>query len=276
MENDPREIELDFNNSAEKDSSEVAGPVENAGLAAGENINPAAAAAAAAVEDDAVPVPAKNPAADALADMPRSWQPMNRPYGTPPLANNPVREKVSAVELTISGKSYGTALRVLREHHQVSYKELEQATLIQKHYLEALENENLSALPPLAYVIAFIRSLCKFYKLSSETGDQMVAKLKTQLEYTCNAEMINSLDVDDSGAEVNERRIKRIVFGFAGIVLLLVVVIISVLLLTRESSKPQITVVENPDGKVQHFDPNTIYPLLEPPTLDLPKLPVAE
>ena len=88
--------------------------------------------------------------------------------------------------------------------------------------------------------------------------------------------MINSLDVDDSGAEVNERRIKRIVFGFAGIVLLLVVVIISVLLLTRESSKPQITVVENPDGKVQHFDPNTIYPLLEPPTLDLPKLPVAE
>ena len=58
MENDPREIELDFNNSSEKDSSEAAGPVENAGLAAGENINPAAAAAAAAVEDDAVPVPA--------------------------------------------------------------------------------------------------------------------------------------------------------------------------------------------------------------------------
>lgn len=285
MENDPREIELDFNSSAEKEnvcnSENINGFSDgNAGAVVGQwpEMSSDGVENIVSLQEKTVEIAEETATAakNIVADMPRSWQPMNRPAGTPPLTGNPVREKVSAVELTISGKSYGIALRILREHHQVSFKELEQATLIQKHYLEALENENLAALPPLAYVIAFIRSLCSFYKLSKETGDQMVAKLKEQLEYTCNEEMINSLDVDDSGAEINERRIKRIVFGFSGGLLLLVVLAVCGFFLFKESGQPKVTVVENPDGKVQHFDPNTIYPLLEPPTLDLPKLPVAE
>lgn len=294
MENDPKEMELDFRADSCVDGETNTGSSENEVFAAGygnagydlfqdvdnaPEVRPDAAESTicdAPAEAAAVEYAERIPAADSNPDMLRSRQPMNRPAGTPPLANNSGGEKISAMELAIIGKSYGAALRILREQHQVSYKELEQATLIQPHYLEALENENLSALPPMAYVIAFIRSLCSFYKLSSETGNQMVAKLKEQLEYTCNDELMNSLDVDATGLEVNERRIKRIIWGGSGILVLIAAVIVIIVMLVNSSSKPKITVVDKPSGQQEHFDPNTIYPLLEPPTLDLPKLPVAE
>ena len=280
MENDPREIELNFNGSStpadeakseawaeadagnEKDYPEYSGNEESAG-------------------DEAVVPMDENVAGNSAfcnansSDMLRSQQPMNRPAGTLPLVNSQGRERVSAVEMVVAGKSYGTALRLLREHHQFSYKEIEQATLIQVHYLSALENENLSALPPLVYVIAFIRSLCKYYNLSDETSSQLVAKLKEQLEYTCNEGMMNSLDVDLSGAEVNERRMRRIALGAVGVLVLLTVLIVMIVWLCKRTDEPQVKVVEVPAGR-QHFDPNSIEPLLQPPTLDLPKLPVAE
>lgn len=283
MENDPKEIELNFDgsnsssapeNNGQWSSMEAANDMFSDAAAAEENpVAEVTEKSQAVMEEVVAPVAAavENTAADIFS----SRQPMNRPAGTPPLENAPQHEKVSAVELVVAGKSYGQALRILREHYQVTHKELEQATLIQTHYLEALENENLSALPPLVYVIAFTRSLCNYYKVSSETSTQLVAKLKEQLEYTCNDELMNSLDVDASGAEVNEKRMKRIIFGFAGALVFLVVVIVGILIFAR-SGEPDVTVVETPVGKQHHFDPNTIYPLLEPPALDLPKLPVAE
>lgn len=295
MENDPREIELNFN-----DRTESAG-WENAGeqvFGAADRVNPESESVFCAGNENGVEETsagndmlfqdaaleevqessdiAEIPVPEAGADVLRSRQPMNRPAGTPPLENVSGCEKISAMELAIIGKSYGTALRMLREHYQVTYQELEQATLIQPHYLEALENENLAALPPLAYVIAFVRSLCRFYKLSGETGDQMVAKLKPQLEYTCNDELMNSLDVDATGLEVNERRIKRIVWGTAGVLLAAVALTVLIIMLVNNSGTPRVTVVDVPESKQRHFDPNSVYPLLEPPTLDLPKLPVAE
>ena len=273
MENDPREIELNFNGSA------ASAGEENSGAAAENNaVTEEMFFEDIAAEEVVEANIAGNSAGNSVAgaDLLSSQQPMNRPAGTPPLENSTARERMSAVELVVMGKSYGTALRLLREHHQVSLKEIEQATLIQVHFLEALENENLSALPPLVYVIAFIRSLCSYYHLSSETSSQLVAKLKEQLEYTCNEGMINSLDVDSSGAEVNEKRIKNIVWCFAGCLAVLALVIMLVIWLCKDSDSPQVEVVEIPAGKQQHFDPNTIVPLLLPPALDLPKLPVAE
>ena len=281
MENDPREIELNFNGSSAPAGEENSGAAaENS--AADEVVFFEEFANEEFAEAAADDQPAESAVANAAAstvnnsDVLRSQQPMNRPAGTPPLENSSGRERMSAVELVVMGKSYGTALRLLREHHQVSLKEIEQATLIQVHFLEALESENLSALPPLVYVIAFIRSLCNYYNLSSETSSQLVAKLKEQLEYTCNEGMMSTLDVDSSGAEVNEKRIKRIAWIFAGSLVILILAITLIVLACKGSDAPQVEVVEIPAGKQQHFDPNTIDALLQPPALDLPKLPVAE
>lgn len=284
MENTPQETDLNFTISSENAVPEnaVAETQIQADLFAGSAENSVAAEEVMDVETEGSDVPfagtpAENvPANNETVDVLRSRQPMNRPAGTPPLEGIAGNENISAAELSVIGKSYGAALRMLREHNHVTYKDIELSTKIQEHYLVALENENLKALPPLVYVIAFIRNLCSYYKLSNDTSNQMVAKLKEQLEYTCNDELINSLDVDASGAEVNERRIKRFIWGIAGILLAAVLISVIVVWLVKASSRPEVTVVDMPAGKQQHFDPNTVYPLLEPPTLDLPKLPVAE
>lgn len=287
QENNPREIELNFNNSEEC--------IAEMQEARAELFNELA-------QDDAVEVadvPAGNPdelpmgndleseletatvVSAAVPESPvlRSRHPANCPPGTPPLEPAAATGGISAAEKAVAGKSYGAALLTLRELHNVSYKDLEAVTLIQPRYLEALENEDLEALPPLVYVIAHIRSLCRYYNLSSSTSDALVKNLKENLEYSCNDEFINTLDIDSSGAEANERKIKKIIGVFLGLLLLLVAGVALVLfLIFRTPDKDAAPVSENVSAEKQtkKFDPNTIYHLLEPPTLDLPKLPVAE
>lgn len=297
MENNPREIEFNFNSSENIEeleaarqelSGELAAAAEEQAPAAGDLTAAAEGTVAGSAQTAAEEVEASAPAEEApvpaqdenIENFLRSRHPINRPAGTPPLRENSAASGISAVELAIAGQSYGAALRIMREQNNISYKELEQATLIQPHYLEALENENLAALPPLVYVIGFIRSLCRFYKLSDASGDAMVAELKGQLEYTCNDGLMNLLDVDRSGEEVNERKLKRIMLALcsAGVLLCAIIVLAIVWSSSAREIKvviPESTAVE-PGKEAKKFDPNTIYPLLEPPTLELPKLPVAE
>ena len=156
MENNPREIELNF--SSENDMAELEAarselsselekteslqnePVED-GLSDGkvEELQPDCELAANTIADF---TGAEKNAAD--PDSPvllRSRYPVNRPAGTPPLSDQPAYENMSVLETTLAGKSYGVALKMLREQRGVSRKELEQVTLIQSRYLEALENE---------------------------------------------------------------------------------------------------------------------------------------
>lgn len=298
MENNPREIEFNFNSSENIEELEAArrelsgelaaaaeDPVSDAGELTAAADEPAAGSVQEYSAEESAPAAETTAAAETAQDdnienFLRSRHPINRPAGTPPLRENSQASGVSAVELAIAGQSYGAALRIMREQNNISYKELEQATLIQPHYLEALENENLAALPPLVYVIGFIRSLCRFYKLSDATGDAMVAELKGQLEYTCNDGLMNLLDVDRSGEEVNERKLKRIMLALCGVGILLCAIIVLAIVWTSSEREPKVVIPETaavePGKEAKKFDPNTIYPLLEPPTLELPKLPVAE
>ena len=213
----------------------------------------------------------------------RSRHPVNRPAGTPPLENLYDPEPVTAMEMAIAGKSYGSALRILREQRGLSFKELEQVTQIQPRFLEALENEDISVLP-LVYVIAFIKTLCRFYKISDDTAQSLVAKLKTQLEYSCNDEMINSLDVDRSGEADNEQKLKNIMMLFiGGIVALIALIVLVIVFFSGIGSKNDVAVG---DGKINDapaaatavgsFKPESVEALLPKPVMTLPQLPVAQ
>ena len=290
METNPQEIELNFDGNSKQDLDEL----EAARMELSEELNSPAIA-----EEESVYMPEAEIAADTAelentssfrrqdkaavntADteiLVRSRQPSNRPAGTPPLESHPHEEPLTAMEMVVAGKSYGTALRILREQHNMSYKELEQITLIQPRYLEALENENLKALPPLVYVIGFIKTLCRFYKLNSDTAQSLVAKLKEQLEYSCNDELMNTLDVDRSGAAANEKRLKNIMMGMTGGALSIIVLIVLLVVLFRggcssTSSTPSAKTVVTGNSK---FDFAKIDKLLPQPELKVPKLPVAE
>ena len=277
MENNPREQELDFLNS-----SQASGAVpENAEILPENTLPLPETPEECPVNNAAAEAPVVNNAANDEMPFLRSRCPMNRPARTPPLEENIHPAAVNTLEAAIAGKSYGAALRTLREYSNVDYQELDRVTKIQPRYLEALENENLDALPPLVYVIGFIRSLARYYQLSDTISDQMVAELKDQLEYACNDDIINSLDVDSSGAEANVRKLKRIVMSFAAVAVIAVILIVAAVLLVRSWNKPAAEAPVKPVTATEKagsakFDPNTIYPLLEPPALDLPKLPVAE
>ena len=289
MENNPREIELNFSSENDMAELEAARSELSSELEKTESFQNESAAEWSTEEKPDAFQPDREPVAEASGDsagdeknvaepdspvLLRSRYPVNRPAGTPPLNDSPARENMSVLETTLAGKSYGIALKMLREQHGVSWKDLEQVTLIQSRYLEALENEDLKNLPPLVYVIGYIRSLCRFYKVTSVTSDAMVAQLKEQLEYSCkNEQLINSLEVDRSGAEANERQLKKIMMSAAGGLLLLVLLVGAVVMLCNADWSKNTGEIK---GNEQKFDPNSIYSLLEPATMELPKIPVAE
>ncbi len=65
----------------------------------------------------------------------------------------------------------GEQLKKAREDHNMSLEELQKKTKIQKKYLEALEEDNFSAMPSSYYVRAFIRQYAKAVDID---GDHLV------------------------------------------------------------------------------------------------------
>ena len=305
QENTPREVELNFSTNEERMEDLEAARAELSGelnalpddlpekgtetvaeefVSNTDNVEPAPAPAPGP-ESAPEPVPAAPSAPE--PEVLRSRQPVNRPAGTPPLENVHNSGGMSALEKSLAGKSYGTVLRMLREHHNLTFKDLEQVTKVQPHYWEALEKENLGALPPVVFVVGYIRKLGRYYKLSDETSNMLVEQLKENMKYSCPDEIISSLEVDRTGQEENERKLKRLLVALVGGVLLVIAAIVLIIALFNSCGKkpapvkqvsPEVSANGEavlPDGK-NSFDPNTVYVLLEPPTLDLPRLPAGQ
>jgi cytoskeleton protein RodZ len=64
--------------------------------------------------------------------------------------------------------SVGASLRELRVRQGVSLEEVSRATRINPRYLEALEADNLGALPPPAFTRGFIRAYCQVLQSSAD------------------------------------------------------------------------------------------------------------
>ncbi|MBP1760999.1 MAG: hypothetical protein H6Q64_541 [Firmicutes bacterium] len=74
---------------------------------------------------------------------------------------------------------FGARLREARESHGITLEQVEAETKIRKLYVEALENENFSILPPQVYAIGFVRRYAKMLNLD---GDALSKEFK-QLAY---------------------------------------------------------------------------------------------
>ena len=64
--------------------------------------------------------------------------------------------------------TFGQALRDAREDLGVSLAEAERETRISRRYLEALETEDDSAMPPAVYTRGFIRTYCQYLGLNPD------------------------------------------------------------------------------------------------------------
>lgn len=74
---------------------------------------------------------------------------------------------------------FGARLREKRESQGITLEQVEAETKIRKLYVEALENENFSILPPQVYAVGFVRRYAKMLNLD---GDALSKEFK-QLAY---------------------------------------------------------------------------------------------
>ncbi len=63
--------------------------------------------------------------------------------------------------------SIGARLRQARELRQLSLQEVSEATKVRTHYLQALENDDLSAIPSAAQARGFLRIYAEYLQLDS-------------------------------------------------------------------------------------------------------------
>jgi len=74
---------------------------------------------------------------------------------------------------------FGAKLRETRESYGITLEEVEAETKIRKLYIEALEKENFSILPPQVYAAGFVK---RYAQLLNLDGDALVREFK-QLAY---------------------------------------------------------------------------------------------
>lgn len=67
--------------------------------------------------------------------------------------------------MKIMNESVGTRLRLAREKRQLGFEQASEATKIRLHYLQALENDDLSAIPSAAQARGFLRIYSEFLGL---------------------------------------------------------------------------------------------------------------
>ena len=141
----------------------------------------------------------------------------------PPAAPEPAAEpepprlriRVSDVEEPLS---FGEYLRRLRQENALSMEQIANETKIGVCYLEALENEDFSQLPPTAYVLGYVRKLCALYGVAADRADEITSGLREQLEYELPEDIAKSV-IDHEISEENERKLRQLVvlFSAAGI-----------------------------------------------------------
>ncbi len=70
---------------------------------------------------------------------------------------------------------FGVRLRETRESYGITLEQVEAETKIRKLYVEALENENFSILPPQVYAVGFVKRYAKMLNLD---GDALSKEFK--------------------------------------------------------------------------------------------------
>ncbi len=124
---------------------------------------------------------------------------------------------------------FGRILREARLRAGLSIADVEAATRIHSPYIEAVENEDYSFLPPAVYIIAYVRKLGAFYGMDAGDTAKLVEELRRHLEYKVPEEFINRLEIDTEGSAANEKKLKQmflIASSLIGVFLLLIIALV--------------------------------------------------
>ena len=172
--------------------------------------------------------------------------------------------------VSITGNSYGGILKSLREQKKYSIEQIANMTCIKPEAISALEEENISALPPPFYIAAYIKKLCTIYGVDEKTIEDISAEVKKNLERTV-PEDLSRVVRGHGVSEENEKRIRRLAIILVALASAAAVVILAgaALLVSHLASGLR-------DGKESlkiDFDEDSLLKLQSRPTLEMPRLP---
>ena len=170
-------------------------------------------------------------------------------------------DKIRRSDVRIDPDNFGDTLRRLREAACVSTAELAEELRIKETFISALEREDYESLPPVVFIIAYIRKLGGVYRLNEEEIKALTANVRKRMEIEI-PEDINKVVSIYEPSEENENKVRHIITFF------IVIAVIAVLLIgtgifffvSRPGSSEKD--IRLPQGKnVEQFSADTVIKL---------------
>lgn len=152
-------------------------------------------------------------------------------------------------------------LKAARSSSGLSLDDVEKATQIRTHYVQALENADYDALPRPVYVLAYLRKLCELYDISEDEENQLVRPWRDiHCELPENLTASVQQDSEDShGKVLHQIEVAILAVGALIVVGILVGIVVLVLSFVNEKKIPDLTV-----------DNTKLLELQEKPQLQMP------
>lgn len=154
----------------------------------------------------------------------------------------PVAEDIRGRRIGADGgdqSGFGRRLHDIRSRLGMSVSEVGESTKIRSIYIEAIEKEDYSSLPPVVYVLAYVKTLCGFYGVGPDETESMTVDIRRRLELECKAPGDPSKSVVDMElSEENPILLKRILLAVgAGLFVIAGLLTLLVLAIASDSSK---------------------------------------
>jgi len=111
--------------------------------------------------------------------------------------------------ISAEGRTRGSVLLDARARAGLSLEQVAQSTRIKKSFIESLERDDYSNLPPTVYVKAYVKSLCEIYKIDLEALPPMPSDLEESQELP--EEIINEVGQKREINLESETRFRKIV-----------------------------------------------------------------
>lgn len=138
-----------------------------------------------------------------------------------PVVQRPVVKEVFSVKN--KNASPGEILQEGRVHSGLSINQVEQITKIRLSYLESIERDDFPKLPPVVYVIAYIKTLCSLYNISPEDTALVLSNLKKSGEKPVTEDILKHLESEKHVNIQEEVKSKRLIMKSFFIIALVIV-----------------------------------------------------
>lgn len=182
----------------------------------------------------------------------------------PVLKNNPhfLHRKRKSEEFSNEDKmEVSRILKAARSSSGLSLEDVEKATQIRTHYVQALENADYDVLPRPVYVLAYLRKLCELYDIPEDEEEQLVRPWR-DIHCELPENLVASVQQDPENPQPKViHQLEVAILAIIGLVVLGIIVGIVVLVLSfvNGSKVPELTV-----------DNTRLLELQEKPNLQMP------